>query len=314
MRTAVAMAARAAPTGYPVLLLGESGTGKELFARAIHNAAVSGEPFEALNCGGIPESLLESELFGSDRGAFTGATQARAGAFERAGSGTIFLDEVGELSTAAQSRLLRVLEDGTFQRVGGDRMRQSQARVIAATNRDLSAMVNEGTFREDLYYRLAVAVIKLPPLRERREDIDLVAEAVLARVNSELGEREQDYRERRFSEESRAALRRYDWPGNVRELLATLRRAVMWSEGAVLTDRDIQTHILETTTQGLMLGPLPPRHDLEAEVSLLYKVRIEQALEAERGLRAPAARRLMLDRQTFRRRLEKHVLDREPSL
>lgn len=312
MRAAVAMARRAAPTRYPVLLLGESGTGKELFARAIHEAVDQDCPFEAINCGGIPESLLEAELFGADKGAYTGATRDRAGAFERAGRGTIFLDEVGELSAAAQSRLLRVLEDGTFERVGGGTKHQSQARVIAATNRDLATMVNEGAFREDLYYRLAVAVIKLPPLRARPEDLDVVADSVLARVNEELAEKMADFRERGLSEPARTALRKHGWPGNVRELLNTLRRAVVFSDGTVLTERDICAALLvqPSGSDGApTIAPLPPHHDLNAEIGALYKARLEQALAAEDGKPTRAARRLGLkDHQTFGRLYKKHVL------
>jgi PAS domain S-box-containing protein len=224
------MARRAAAVDTTVLLLGESGTGKEPVARAIHEwGPRRGRPLVRLNCAAIPASLIESELYGHERGAFTGATAQRIGRFEQAGDGTLFLDEIGELSLEAQAKFLRVLQEREFERVGGTRTLHSRARVIAATNRDLWAMVQAGRFRADLFYRLNVFPMRLPPLRERREDIPLLVEHFLAKLAPRLGRSL-----RGFSPEAERALRGYDWPGNVRELENVVERAALLSDGPVL--------------------------------------------------------------------------------
>ena len=215
----------------PVLIRGETGTGKELIARAIHfNSASSEEPFVAVNCTALTETLLESELFGHVRGAFTGAVSDHRGRFELAGAGTIFLDEIADTSPQFQAKLLRVLEDHEFYPVGGERPRRTGARVIAATNACLEERVAEGGFREDLYFRLKVVEVSVPPLRERRGDIPLLAEHLLARIARDL------HRDvRLISEDALEALAGYDWPGNVRELENTLTRAAVTSRGPVIT-------------------------------------------------------------------------------
>jgi DNA-binding NtrC family response regulator len=218
----------------PVLIRGETGTGKELIARAIHyNSTAAAEPFVAVNCTAVPESLLESELFGHMRGAFTGAVSQRRGRFEQAGRGTIFLDEIGDVSPAFQTKLLRVLQEREFQPVGGDRPQRTEARVIAATHVDIEASVREGRFREDLYFRLRVVEIVVPPLRERREDIPLLVESLLGRIRREL------HREHTVvSPGAMRVLQAAPWPGNVRELENALVRAAVLSRSSVLAPGD----------------------------------------------------------------------------
>jgi DNA-binding NtrC family response regulator len=219
---------KAAPTDATVLILGESGTGKELFARALHQLSPrKAGPFVAINCAAIPETLLENELFGHEKGAYTGASSAKAGRVEMADRGTLFLDEIGDLGPALQAKLLRVLQDRTFERVGGTRTLKVDTRIVAATNRDLRQDVASGRFREDLYFRLAVVTISIPPLREREADLPALAEHFLEKFRRELA------RERlRFSEEAIAAIRAHRWPGNVRELENSIERA------AILADAD----------------------------------------------------------------------------
>jgi transcriptional regulator with GAF, ATPase, and Fis domain len=214
----------------PVLILGETGSGKEVVARAIiKRSRRAGRPFLRINCGAIPPELIDSELFGHERGSFTGAVEARKGWFERADGGTLFLDECGELPLAVQVRLLRILQDGGFQRVGGDRQLMVDVRIIAATHRDLQALVREGRFREDLWYRLAVFPIRLPPLRERVEDIAQLATHFALKAAQRLG-----LRPIAPSPRDLALLRAYTWPGNVRELAAVLERAAILGNGTTL--------------------------------------------------------------------------------
>jgi len=221
---------RLAPVDTTVLLLGESGTGKELVARAIHERGPRrGRPLVRVNCAAIPTSLMESELFGHERGAFTGAVAQRIGRFEQAADGTLLLDEIGELPLEAQAKLLRVLQEHELERVGGCRTIAARARVIAATNQDLAGLVAAGRFRADLYYRLSVVPLRLPPLRERREDIPLLVEHFLERLRPRLGRRLA-----RFSPEAQRRLRAYHWPGNVRELENVVERAALLCDGPVL--------------------------------------------------------------------------------
>ncbi|MFO0841395.1 MAG: sigma-54 dependent transcriptional regulator [Gemmataceae bacterium] len=218
---------RVAPSDVPVLLLGETGSGKEVIARAVHaHSRCRGGAFLRVNCGAVPPELIDSELFGHEKGSFTGATATRAGWFERADGGTLFLDEVGELPPAAQVRLLRILQDGTFQRVGGERQLQVKVRVIAATHRDLPAMVAEGRFRQDLWYRLAVFPILLPPLRDRPDDIAALAAHFAQKAARRLG-----LRSRLPTPADVELLRAYPWPGNVRELAAVIERAAILGDG-----------------------------------------------------------------------------------
>jgi DNA-binding NtrC family response regulator len=223
MRELFARLEKLAPSDATVLISGETGVGKELVAEALHEySARAGGPFVVLDCGSIPQNLIESELFGHERGAFTGATSAYAGAFERADGGTVFLDEIGELPLDMQPKLLRVLERHEVRRIGGSKTSNVDIRVVAATNRDLGVEVNRGRFREDLYYRLAVARVHVPPLRDRREDIPALIEHILQTTpggeNAEL------------SEETVALMMKHDWPGNVRELRNVIERAVLLSE------------------------------------------------------------------------------------
>jgi DNA-binding NtrC family response regulator len=221
---------RVAPTDATVLILGESGTGKELVARAIYQHSKRADrPFLAINCGAIPESLVESELFGHERGAFTGADRKRIGKFEQATGGTIFLDEVGEMPLLAQVKLLRVLQEQAFERVGGEETVRTDVRVLAATNADLEKRVAEGRFRADLFFRLTGFVIRLPPLRERGDDLDLLTDHYLAKFGREFGKPAPA-----VPPETRAALRAYPWPGNVRELQSVLRQGLLRMSGSVL--------------------------------------------------------------------------------
>ncbi len=231
IRRVLAQAEKVAPTDSTVLITGETGTGKELIARAIHrNSPRADRALVKVNCAAIPASLIASELFGHERGAFTGATQRRLGRFELAAKGSIFLDEIGELPLETQSALLRVLQEGEFERVGGTQTLKTDARVVAATNRDLMADVERGAFRRDLFYRLAVFPIEMPPLRERREDIPILVEYFAAQHGARLGKRI-----RRVDRGSLERLVAYSWPGNIRELSNVLERAIILAEGETLT-------------------------------------------------------------------------------
>jgi len=230
-----------------VLLIGESGTGKELVARAIYaNSSRAARPYIAINCAAIPDALLESELFGHERGAFTGALSQRIGKFERADGGTIFLDEIGDMPLALQAKLLRVLQNGEFQRVGGDQTLRTQVRVIAATNRDLAIMVKEKSFREDLFYRINVVQIQLPPLRDRPEDVLPLAEHFLKRAEKERG--------LKFSAASKKALQGWSWPGNVRELENVVSRAVVCAAAESIEPGDLPPEILGQGVGGMTPG------------------------------------------------------------
>ena len=244
MQRAILRARRVAPRSVPVLLEGETGTGKELMARAIHQASPRRDrPFIAVNCGALPPELVESELFGHEKGAFTGADRARPGYFAAANGGTLFLDEIGELPAAAQVKLLRVLQEGAVVRVGAATPRDVDVRVIAATNRTLTEEVAGGRFREDLFYRLVVAVLKLPPLRERPGDVGLLADRLLERINAESTS-EPGYQGKKLSASARNVLSRHSWPGNVRELSNTLRRTAIWSDGSTITADDLHDALL----------------------------------------------------------------------
>jgi transcriptional regulator with GAF, ATPase, and Fis domain len=235
MREAVDLARRVADTRSTVLITGETGTGKEIVAGMIHSfSARAHHSFVKVNCAALPETLLESELFGHERGAFTGADRTRIGRFEEASGGTLFLDEIGEVTPATQAKLLRVLQDQEFYRLGGTRALRTDARIVAATNRDLLEARRNGTFREDLYFRLDVIGIKLPPLRERPLDLMALAERLLTELTAEQG-REFD----RFSEEALACIRGHAWPGNVRELRNVIERAVLTASGKSIEASDL---------------------------------------------------------------------------
>jgi len=224
-----------APTDIPVLILGESGTGKELTAKAIHERSQRhNKPFVVINCAAIPEALLEAELFGYERGAFTGAYTARKGKVEQAHGGTLFLDEIGDLSVGLQAKILRFLEDGTVERIGSRKPRRTNVRIIAATNRDLEEEVKRGGFRQDLFFRLNAFTIQLPPLRERGKDKVVLANYFLKKLCKENGAEQ-----KHFSEEALAAIGSYRWPGNVREMINKIRRALVVSKGNALTPDDL---------------------------------------------------------------------------
>jgi DNA-binding NtrC family response regulator len=304
IRTVQAEAQRVATTDATVLLEGESGTGKELFARAIHELSSRRKrPFVAINCAAIPETLIESELFGHERGSFTGATGRRLGKFELADGGTIFLDEIGELSPATQGKLLRVLQERSFHRVGGTISIQVDVRILAASNRPLDRMVAQGLFREDLYYRVRVFPIRIPPLRDRPEDIDPLVDWFLGHLPQELGKKGL-----RIAPAARERLRAYEWPGNVRELRNCLERAIILSDGGVIEERSLR------------LASDAPEQPTEHRSETLEQVRergartaerlwLARALERAKGDRTAAAAELGLTPRRFEAKLKEHSLD-----
>ncbi len=240
---------KVANTDAPVLILGESGTGKELAARAIHSRSARCKgPFVAIDCGAIPETLLESELFGHEKGAFTGAHIQRLGRIEASQKGTLFLDEIGELSPHLQAKLLRFLQEHQIERVGGRESIQVDARILAATNRDLDQALKDGRFREDLYYRLGVLVISIPPLRERNGDILLMAKAFLQRFSSENQKRLET-----FTAQAVQAIKRHTWPGNIRELENRIKRAVIMADGTRVKPEDMELNVLGDGFKGQSL-------------------------------------------------------------
>ena len=245
MKRLIEKAQRIATRDVPVLIMGESGTGKELFAKAIHNSSLRKDKvMVVVNCGAIPKDLIESELFGHVKGAFTGASVDKLGFFGAADGGSIFLDEFGELPAEAQVRLLRVLQSGEFNRVGDSKTKKVDVRVIAATNRNLSDDITKGIFREDLFYRVAVGVLLLPPLRLRKGDLGLLAEALMEDINNKATT-QPGYIHKKISPKAKNIIIKHQWPGNVRELYATLLRASIWSDGDKLTEKDLQEALLE---------------------------------------------------------------------
>jgi two-component system NtrC family response regulator len=290
---AVHQARQVAATETSVCLYGESGTGKEVLARLIHRLSPRRDrPFVAVNCAALPDQLLESEMFGYERGAFTGAQTAKAGLVEVAWGGVLFLDEVVELSAAAQAKFLRVLQEREFRRLGGTRLVTADIRVIAATNRDLGRAVQAGAFREDLFYRLQVFDIHVPPLRERKEDIPLLCEAFLEQIRAAVPAPPAG-----LSPEAAAAIAAHDWPGNLRELRNVLERAAILCGGGLVAPRHL---VLRPRTA----TPAAPLMDLRS----LERGAIEQALQQERGNKVSAARRLGLTRTQLQTRLRKHGL------
>jgi DNA-binding NtrC family response regulator len=291
----------AADSSAPVLILGESGTGKELVSKAIHaNSGRAARPFVALNCGAIAETLLESELFGHMRGAFTGAVADRKGILEQASGGTVLLDEIGETSLALQVRLLRTIEDGEVRPVGASRPVKVDARVISATNKDLEREVAEQRFRQDLFYRLSVIVITVPPLRERQADIPLLVERFLQSANARAR------RSVELSEEALAALVGYSWPGNVRELENLIERLVLFSRGASIDVSDLPPAInrssATTALHQRVFADLPSLDELERRYLL-------HVLDAVAGNRTRAAEVLGIDRRTLYRMAARFGLD-----
>jgi DNA-binding NtrC family response regulator len=291
--------AHAADAAVPVLVVGESGTGKELVARAVHShGRRANRPFVAVNCGAITESLLESELFGHVRGSFTGAVSDTKGLFEQANGGTVFLDEIGETSPALQVKLLRVLEEGEFRPVGASRPTKVDVRVVAATNVELEKEVGEQRFRQDLFYRLSVIVIRVPPLRDRRADIPLLVGQFLVNACSRAG------RAVEFSPSALGALAAYSWPGNVRELENTVERLVLFSRGAVIDATDLPPAFHGTPPElgDQLFAGLPPLDEIERR----YLVHV---LESVGGNRTRAAEIMGIDRRTLYRMAERFGLD-----
>ena len=310
---------RVAPQDATVLIQGDSGTGKELVARAIyqHSGRAAG-PFQVVNCAAIPETLLESELFGHEKGAFTGAERIRIGKFEQASGGVFFLDEIGDMSPLTQSKVLRFLQDRHFERLGGNQTIHADVRIIAATNRDLAQMASAGEFRSDLYYRLSVFTIKLPPLRERGDDIRLLTEHYVRRFGREMGKEICE-----ITPEVHEALRRYPWPGNVRELQSVVRQILLCATGPVLS-----AEFLPPTVRGEGPAAIPPagpgdwdrflseRLAAGSQESVRRVGGADRATPAARVLEhaggnlSHAARILGINRRTLRTRLEELGIDR----
>ncbi|MHC5021181.1 MAG: sigma-54-dependent Fis family transcriptional regulator, partial [Planctomycetota bacterium] len=297
---------KVAATGATVLLTGETGSGKELFARAIHDLSPRADrPFIAVNCAAMAETLLESELFGHERGAFTGAHKTKPGKFELADGGTLFLDEVGEMSSSTQTKLLRVLEERRFERVGGVRRISVDVRIVAATNRDLPEEVRSGRFREDLYYRLAVVPLHVPPLRDRREDIPDLARHFLKRFARDLGKAMEE-----ISADAMAALQQHDWPGNVRELQNAIERAVVLSERNRIESIDLPARVVQGSGASGHVVALPGDDlTLPTAIAQTERVYIARALEVARGKKVEAARLLGISRPTLDKKLKLHGLD-----
>lgn len=292
----------------PVLILGESGTGKELFAKAIHNASLRvGRPFIPVNCGAIPKDLIDSELFGHIKGAFSGAIGNRTGYFEEADGGTLFLDEFGELPADAQVRLLRVLQSGEISKVGDSKTRNIDVRVIAATNRNLSEEIAEGRFREDLFYRVAVGLITLPPLRERNGDMALLADHLMERINQEASN-QPGYIYKKISVKAKNIILNQAWPGNIRELYGTLLRASIWSEGDLISEMDIQEAMLErlSVTASGELPELGNGIDIQELLEIIKRKYVLQALKQSAGNKKKATELLSLPNyQTLSNWMEK---------
>jgi nitrogen regulation protein NR(I) len=310
---------RVSPTDATVLIRGASGTGKELVARAVYTHSLRADrPFQIINCVAIPESLLESELFGYERGAFTGAAHRRLGKIEQAHGGTIFLDEIGDMPFGIQSKILRLLQERSIERLGGREAVPVDVRIIAATNRDLERALQQGRFREDLYYRLKVVSIHLPPLNERREDISLLVEYFLARFAAEL-----DMDNPGIAPETVAELDRYDWPGNVRELANTIQKALIFNRGAPIqvaevahadddatspaaTSTEAESPLRRWIRRSLSADQTPDR--FETFMDRFAGMLISEALSLTRGNRSRAAKLLGLSRPTLHAKIEKYRL------
>ncbi len=294
---AFSKAKKAASSDITVLLTGETGSGKEVFARAIHTMSRrGGRPFVAINCASIPETLLESELFGYERGAFTGADRTKPGRLELANGGTVFLDEIGEMSPALQAKLLRVIEERKIERLGGTREIEVDVRFIVATNRDLSSLVKEGKFRQDLFYRLSVFPIEIPPLRERKEDIIPLAEFFLRKLRGE------GKPPKKLTEGAKRKLLSYAWPGNVRELKNVMERAYVLSEGDFITEKDI---VLQEIGHPLDLsGTL--EEALEKARQWVERTKISQAIKRAGGDLQGAARLLGISPKTLYSKMRKY--------
>jgi two-component system response regulator PilR (NtrC family) len=304
MQEIFSIVARIAKTNSTVLLTGESGTGKELIARAVHYHSGRRGKFVSINCGALPENLLESELFGHEKGAFTGAIREKKGLFQEAHGGTIFLDEIGEMSLPMQIKLLRVLQDRIVRKVGGNEEVQVDVRVIAATNRDLTESIQKGTFREDLFYRINVIPIALPSLRQRREDIPLLAEHFIKKYSKNL-----KIPEKRISADAMRALERYAWAGNVRELENVIERTLALESSEVLTTRSLPEAVLVGENLSTNILELPPDGiDLEKHLENAGKFLMLKALERTKGVQTQAADLLKMSFRSFRYYAKKYDL------
>ncbi len=296
---------RVAPTKTTVLLLGESGTGKELFARAIHYLSPRKDnPFVPINCAAIPRELLESELFGHEKGAFTGAEERKLGKFELASSGTVFLDEIGEMDMSLQSKLLRTLQEGEIERVGGTKPIKVDVRIIAASNKNLQDAVAKNTLREDLYYRLSVFPIVIPPLRERREDIPMLVEHFISKYNAEM-----NVQKKGIMEDAMKTLMNYEWKGNVRELENVIERAMILSDGEMITAKEIS---LAPVGPSVMDFPLDGTLDEVAKTALRIAEsrRIKKALHDAGGNKSRAAELLKVSYKTLLTKIKEYGIEK----
>jgi two-component system, NtrC family, response regulator PilR len=304
MQEIFSIVSRIARTNSTVLISGESGTGKELIARAIHYNSGRRGKFVSINCGALPETLLESELFGHERGAFTGAIREKRGLFTEADRGTIFLDEIGETSTGMQIKLLRVLQDRIVRRVGSNVETAVDARVIAATNRDLTDSIHKGTFREDLFYRINVIPITLPPLRLRRDDIPLLVDHFIDKFCGNLG-----VPKKRISADAMRAVEKYHWPGNVRELENVVERMIALETSEVLTTKSLPEHILLGGSVPEVTFDLPNEGmSLELHLESIAKIFMLKALERTGGVQTQAAELLQMSFRSFRYYAKKYDL------
>jgi DNA-binding NtrC family response regulator len=303
MREVFEIIQQVAPTPVTVLLQGESGTGKELIARAVHQLSPrSRQPLVTVHCAALSATLLESELFGHEKGAFTGAYERRVGRFEQAQGGTLFLDEIGEIDATIQIKLLRFLGERTFERVGSNKTLTADVRLITATNKNLDTLVKAGSFREDLYYRLNVVEIRLPPLRERAGDIPLLAQTFLAEFSREMSKNVKD-----FTADALEALIQYSWPGNVRELRSALERAVVLCRGDRISVRELPPAIRSGGTAGAGTAPLLASNNLTVEEA--EKQLIIRALKEADGNRTAAAKKIGMSRRTLHRKLHEYHLE-----
>ena len=304
MREVYKSIGRVAAQNLPVLITGESGTGKELVARAIYQHGPRARaPYRALNCAAIPESLLESELFGHERGAFTGADRKRIGKFEQCNGGTLFLDEVGDMAESVQAKMLRLLQEQEFERVGGNELVRTDVRLIGATHRDLKAWSAEGKFRPDLYYRLSVVTIHLPPLRDRGDDLSLLVQLFLRRYNIELG---REVRE--VAPEVMNRFRSYPWPGNVRELQSVLQQALLRASGTVLISEFLPNDLLPETQTSAASDP-GTRYRPGSTLADLEREAIQQCLLQTGGHRRRAADLLGISTRTLLRKIREYNLE-----
>ncbi len=303
MAELIQLAARIAPSQTTVMIQGETGTGKELFARLIHHlGSRAAKPFVAVNCAAIPETLIESEFFGHEKGAFTGAFQRRIGRFEQADGGTLFLDEIGELSPAVQVKLLRFLQEREFQRVGGEKTITADVRIISATHQDLEARVKDGTFREDLFYRIHVVAIKIPPLKERREDIPVLITHFIRRFGNANRKKIAG-----VSREAQDLLVKYDYPGNVRELENIIERAIVIARGSVISNEDLpfQNQVCGNGEAGTTKTPAGNLHQA---IAAMEREMIEDAMQQADFNQSKAALLLGLGERMLRYKLKKYGL------